>query len=231
MPGVDALHICGGVRLGIAQSLGLLQGLAVAQPQAGHGVQNVIAGAVHNAAHMVNGLNAPGPLQLGKPADAAAHRGGAAQEDAPLPGQGNQLVKAGGDESLVGGGHVLARQNGAADILIGRMEPADGLHHRINMGVIQNIFKVMGYNSVRQLQIPAAQHPGNGHVLPPCDDLIYAPAHGAEAQKSYLHLFLSPLVGGTLFTNCDFFFFICLCGKNTCFFLNVSISYTYKKCN
>ena len=136
---------------------------------------------------MMDGLNAPCPLQFGKPADAAADGGGAAQKNALFPRQRDQLVKACGNQGLVRGGHVLSCQNGAADIFISGVQAADGLHHGVNFRVVQDILKVMGHGGIRQLQIPAAQHPCDGHILPACDDLINAPAHSAEAQKSDLH--------------------------------------------
>ena len=151
MPGVQALHVRGGVRLGVAQGLGLPEGLTVAQTQAGHGVENIVAGAVHDAPYVGDGLNAPGPFQLAEPADAPAYRGGTAQAHPFFPGQGDQLVIAGGDQGLVGGGHVFPRQNGPANIVIGRMYPAHGLHHRIDGGVTENVLKSMGDPGIRQL--------------------------------------------------------------------------------
>ena len=87
MPGVDTVHIGGGIGLCIAQLLGSLQDLIVGQALTGHVVQNVVAGTVHDAAHLIDGLDPAGTLQLTEPADAAADSSGGTERNALLLGQ------------------------------------------------------------------------------------------------------------------------------------------------
>ena len=87
-----------------------------------------------------------------------------------------------GHQSFVGGGYVLPRQDRSTDILIGRMHPADSLHHRVDGSVLQNIIKVVGDANALQFQLPAAQHRRDLHILPVGNQLIDALSHGAEAQ-------------------------------------------------
>ena len=62
------------------------------------------------------------------------------------------------------------------------MEPADGFHHRVDGGVLQDVVKIVGDGGVGQAQLPAAQNPDHRHVLPGGDDLVNTLAYGAEAQ-------------------------------------------------
>ena len=181
MPGVDALHIRGRSGLGIAQSLGLLQRLVIAQPQPGHAVENVIAGAVHNAPHLADGLNPAGPLQFTEPTNAAAHCGGAAEFQPLFPGQRNQVVIEGGNQSLVGGDDVLSCLHGRPDELVGRMQTAHSLHHGVNGLILHDGLKIPGHPDIGKGRILQAADLSNFHILPGSDDLINAPAHNAEA--------------------------------------------------
>ena len=131
---------------------------------------------------MVDLLDAARPLQLRKPADAAAHRSGTPQQNAPLLGQRDQVVIVSRNEGLVGGSHILSCQNGGADILVSRMQSANGFHHSVDGLILQDVCKVVGHHGIGQLQVPAAQDLGNGHILPGGYDLVDALTHGTEAQ-------------------------------------------------
>ena len=194
VPGVDAIHIGGGVGLGIAQLLGLLQRLAVVKTQPGHGVENIVAGAVHDAADEIDFLHPADPLQLRKPADAAAHCSGAAQAHALLLCQRQQFIIKGSHQSLVGGDHVLARLDAGADKLIGRMQSAHGFHHGINGFILQDGLKIPGHFRIGQGHVFQTYHPHHLHILPACGDLIYTPANHAEAQQSDSHPEILPFI-------------------------------------
>ena len=189
VPGVDALHIGGGVGLRIAQRLRLLQSLAVIQTQPGHGVQNIVAGAVHNAPNLLQLLRPAAALQLAEPADAAAHCGGAAEGKSLLLCQRHQLIIEGGHQSLVGGDDMLAGLHGGADKLIGRVQAAHGLHHGVDGIVIQDALKIPGHFRIGQRHILKAHHLGYLHILPGGGQLINTPTHHAEAQQSDPHTF------------------------------------------
>ena len=182
MPGVDAVHICGGVGLRVAQLLGLRKGLVIPQPQSGHGVENIVAGTVHNAAHLGDGLDPAHTLQLGQPADAAAHRGGAAEEHALALRQRQQLIIEVRDHGLVCGDHIFPGLQCSSHIFSCRMQAADGLDHGINGGIVQNILKIMGEHPRGKIHLPAAQHLHHIHIRTLGSQLINAAAYGSEAQ-------------------------------------------------
>ena len=153
MPGVDAVHIGGGVCFSIAQLLRLFQRFVIAKTQAGHVVEDIVAGAVHDATYLIDCLDAAGALQLGKPADAAAHRCGAAQGYALLDSQGNQLVIEGADHGLVGGDDVFPGfQCGAGKVIAG-MQAAHGFHNGVDFRVIQDFREVFYRLGIGELNV------------------------------------------------------------------------------
>ena len=77
---------------------------------------------------------------------------------------------------------ILSCQNGGADILVSRMQSANGFHHSVDGLILQDVCKVVGHHGIGQLQVPAAQDLGNGHILPGGYDLVDALTHGTEAQ-------------------------------------------------
>ena len=191
MPGVDALHIGGGVCLCVTQSLSLGQGVSIAKTQAGHRIENVVAGAVHNAAHLLDGLHTAGPLQLGQPADAAANGSGATEANAFFLGQGDQLVVEAGNQSLVGGDDVLAGLNSCPDKLISRVQTTHSLHHRVDGVVVQHILEILGDFRVGEGHILQAYHLGDLHIVPVSGQVVNASANHAETKQSDFHIYLS----------------------------------------
>ena len=182
VPGVDTVHVGGGVGLGVAQLLGLLQHVGVIQAEAGHVIEDVIAGAVHDAADLVDLLDPAGALQLRQPADAAADRGGAAEGNALLLHQRQQLVIEGADQGFVGSDDVLAGLDGGTDKLVGGMQAAHSLHNGVNGLVLNDQLDILDGLRVGQVDVLQAQHLDDLHILPTLGDLVNTAAHNAETQ-------------------------------------------------
>ena len=187
VPGVDAVHVGGGVGLGVAQGLSLFQRLVVAQTVPGHVVENIVAGAVHDAAHLRDGLHPAGTLQLTEPADAAAHGSGAPEEHALLLHQRQQLIVEGANQSLIGGDHVLTRFDCGLHKVEGRMQTAHGLHHGVDGLVLGDGPDVPHRLGVGQLNVLQTENLLHLHIPTLFRNLINAPADYAEAEQTDIH--------------------------------------------
>ena len=159
-----------------------------------HGVHDEVGGAVHDAAHGAHGVQPLDTGQIHQPRDAAAHSGGAAQGHALFLCQCRQLRIVGGDQGLVGRDHVLAPLHSGADVLVGGVQPAHDLHHRVDGVIGQNVVEVVGGQALRQAGLGAAQqHTGNGDVAAALGQLQHAAAHHAKAQQSDVHWEVPPV--------------------------------------
>ena len=185
---VVAVDVGAGVGLGVAQGLGLLQHGGEVHVAAVHGVHDIVAGAVHDAAQGLDLIQAGHTLQIHQPGDAAAHRRRAAQGHALFRRQGGELPVIGGDEGLVGSDHVLARFQGGLDVLVGRVETAHHLHHRVDGIIAQNILDVTGGNGGNLRLVRAHQNALHRHVAAAQAPLMHAAAYHAISQKAKLHI-------------------------------------------
>ena len=188
IPGIDAVHIGGGIRFRVAQRLGLLQGFLIGKTQPGHGIQNVIAGAVHDAAHPGNGLGTAGTLQLAEPADAAAHCGSGPEQQALFLCQGDQRIVEAVDQGLIGGNDIFACLHGCANELICRVQATHCLHHGVDGGIVYNIRNIMNGFRIRQLDIFQTQHFFHADTGNCFGQIVQALAHDAKTQQTDIHV-------------------------------------------
>ena len=182
MPGVDAVHIRRRIGFGITQRLGLLQSFVIAQTQTGHGVQDVVTGAVHNATHLLDLLHPAGTLQFGQPADTAAHGSSAAELHTLGFCQRDQLVVKGANQSLVGSHYILAGFDGGTDKLIGRMQTAHGLHNGIDGVVRQHGLKILGHFCIGKRNVFQADNFRNIYIISCGGNVIKTSSDHAETQ-------------------------------------------------
>ena len=187
MESVNAFYVCGGVGFRIAQSLCLGECFGIAQTQTGHGVENIVAGAVHNAADFFDSLSTAGTLQLAEPADTATHSGCAAEKHTLLGCQRQQFIIKVGNQCLVGGNDIFARQNRSPDKLIGRMQTAHGFDNGINGLVLQDILEILGDLCIFQLHILQAAYPHNLHICSLCGQIIKTFSYYAESDQPNSH--------------------------------------------
>ena len=52
----------------------------------------------------------------------------------------------------------------------------------LDLGIVQDVVKVVGHPGIGQLQLPAAEHPNYLQILPGPGQLVNAFAYGAKAQ-------------------------------------------------
>ena len=165
-PGVVALDIGGGVALGVAQALGLGQGIGVAGPLLGHAGEDEVGGAVDDPHHPGHVLAGEGLPQGAHEGDAPGHRGLEEQVDACVLGGRRQLGAVVGQQLLVGGHHRLAGAQGGEGQLPGRLDAADDLDHQVDVGVAGHRRGVGGEHAVGQGDATVAgeaahRHPGH----------------------------------------------------------------------
>ena len=141
--GVVTVHVGGGVLLGIAVVLGLLQGLLKGQASADHPGEDIVGGAVEDAGDLLHLVGSQAVGQGAQDGDTAAHAGLKEIADSVGLGQLQQLIAVGGHQLLVGGDHALARLQGAGGELQSHLGSADGLHHYVYLGVVLNDGKVL----------------------------------------------------------------------------------------
>ena len=187
--GVQAGDIGAGVRLRIAQALGIAQSLVIAQGAALHGVQHIVGGAVEDAAQGDDQVALHGDAQVMQEGHPTA-AGGAEQEAHPLlSGCGSQLDPMGRHQSLIGGDKVLAGFQGRHGIAEGRLNAAHGLRHSFHTRLRQNGLYACALKGSVILSGPYQNRP----LLQPfciCKHLINPGSNGAEAQNSNFHFIL-----------------------------------------
>ena len=105
---IRAVEVVGGIGLGIAQTLRLLQGGVKAAAGGVHCVEHKVCCAVHDAADLHNRLLLNAVGQTGEPGNTAACRRCAAQRDTLFLCQRDKLAIVSGDQQLVGGDNIFA---------------------------------------------------------------------------------------------------------------------------
>ena len=131
---VGAVHVERRVGLGVAEPLGLGEGVGVAHAAVGHRRQDEVAGAVEDA---LDGRDLVGGQALGQGADdrdAAGDAGLEADRPLVLPGRLEDLRPVLGEQRLVRGDDVLAGRQGIEHDLPGDAGPADQLDDDVDCG-------------------------------------------------------------------------------------------------
>ena len=67
------------------------------------------------------------------------------------------------------------------------MQAAHNFHHGIDGVICQNIVKIVGHLSVRQGNIPPAQHLDHLHIIPALGQIVQALAYHAETKQTDFH--------------------------------------------
>ena len=134
VPGVDAAHVQFGIRLEVAQLVGLFEDGSIRQARAFHPGQDIVAGAVHDA-HDAGDFIPGQPLDQRFDHGNAASDGGLVADHAALGfGQFRQRLAMHGQHRLVGGDHVLAGvQRGLGRGLGGAVRSAHELDEDIHI--------------------------------------------------------------------------------------------------
>ena len=134
-PGVEPLDVRGGVALGIAQALGLAQGFGVAHTALGHLGEDVVGRSVddpHDPLYRFSRQRLPeGPDEGDGPGDGRLEQ----QIDAGVVGRLKEFRAVVGQQLLVARHDRLALRDGVMQQAAGRLDPADDLHHDVDLGI------------------------------------------------------------------------------------------------
>ena len=190
--GVVAVHVGGGVLLGIAVGLGLLQGLIKGQARLDHPGEDVVGGAVEDAGDLVQLIGRQAGGEGAQDGDAPAHAGLEQVADPVLLGQLQQVIAVGGHQLLVGGDHALARLQGPLGEVQGHLGAADGLHHHVHLGVVLDhrevLHKQILVGAVREVphiqnifQADQTVHPLIDHRAVPGEHICHTGAYGTKS--------------------------------------------------
>ena len=120
--GVVALDVGGRVGLGVAERLGLGEGVGVGRAGLGHAGEDVVGGAVDDAHHPGDALADQRLAQRADDRDAAGHRGLEEEVDAGRLGRLEQLGAGDGQQLLVAGDDGLAGLERREDQLPGGLD-------------------------------------------------------------------------------------------------------------
>ena len=135
--GVVALHVGGGIGLGVAERLGLGQRVGVGRARLRHLREDVVGGAVDDAHHAGDALPHQRLAQRSDDGDAAGHRRFEEQVDPVALGGLEELGAVWASSSL------LPVTTGLPALRALRMrsrglDPADELHHQVDAGVVDD---------------------------------------------------------------------------------------------
>ena len=137
--GVDALDVEGRIGLGVSQFLRLLQDVFKRRTLVAHLGEDEIAGAVDDAGQPLDAVGGEAFAQCLDDGDAARHSRLESDHHALGLRRGEDLVAVFGDQMLVGGDHVLAVGDRLHDQLARRLQPADQLHHDVDLGIVDHV--------------------------------------------------------------------------------------------
>ena len=151
--GVETVDVGGGIRLGIAQTLGVRQDLVKRQPLALDAREHIVRRAVHDAGDGEDLVAGKRMLKRLDDGDATGHCSLAAQLNARLVGHAGKLAHAMRKHRLVGADHMLACRKCSLENLTGGMVAADELHHDVNLGVGHSLAPVRRKDALRKSQL------------------------------------------------------------------------------
>ena len=184
--GVEARDIGRGVGLGIAELLGLLQGVGIVHAGGLHPVEHEVGGTVEDAADGENLIRLHGTgevMQEGHPAAA----GGAEEEGHTLlVRRMKKLDTPGSDQGFVGGDKMLAGTDGRHGIGKSRFDTAHDFGHRIHGRVGDDLIQIADLE-IRILFARTHQHRAGFEAFGLLQHLINADTDGAVTQNRNFH--------------------------------------------
>ena len=156
-PGVDALHVGGGVCLGIAEPLRLRERVCVLCAVFEHLREDIIRCAVEDARHIVHDVRVQTFVERMEHRDAAADRRLKQELAAVALRKRDELRAVLGDELLVGGHDVLAAPQRAGADVQRDAAAADGLHHELRRVVLFDGGKIPHHVALKRVsgEVPA----------------------------------------------------------------------------
>ena len=142
---IGPFHVKSRVGLGVAEVLGLAQGLIETAIAVAHPGQDVIAGTVDDTGHPFDLVGGQSFAQRLDDGDAAGH-GSLERHHHPLVlGRLEDFIAVFGDQRLVGGHHMLVVVDGAQDQFQGRLVTTDEFNDDLHLWIIHYGKGVVGY--------------------------------------------------------------------------------------
>ncbi len=189
MRGVEAADVEGGIGLGIALRLRLLQHVGEAPALALHQRQNVVAGAVEDAVDAADIVALEALAYDLDDGNAAGHRALEIERDLVLLGQRGKSGPMLGEQRLVGGHHMLAGAERGLDRLLGHAAfPADQLDEHVDVRVLGESDRVRNEAESRNVGVavfaPVLGRDGDDLNFPPGTRGKLGPARLEEPQEA-----------------------------------------------
>ena len=178
--GVGTADVVGGIGLGVAELLGLLQRLVVGEARPAHLGEDVVGGAVDDPEHLLDRDRAQALLNDPDHGDRPGDGGLEAKLGAALLCGRDQLLPVLGDQLLVGGDHMAPLPQGAGHVLPGRIDAPDQLDDHVAGG--ENLVEVALLAPQHADDLGAAPGDLLDHLGPVGDQLRERRAHGALAE-------------------------------------------------
>ena len=194
---IQSLHVGGGICLGVAQLLGILQYVVKGSALGIHTGEDIVGGTVEDTADGGDVVGCQILAQRTDDGNTAAHRGLKEVGHAHLTGHGQQLGAEVGHDLLVGRHHALARLQASQREIVGGMGAAHHLGHHRHLRVVYDDVEIVndavgkgGIGEIPQVKdILDVDRPANlffNNALILGQNLRGAAADNAEAQESYV---------------------------------------------
>ena len=196
--GVIAQDVRRRIPLGISILLGLLQGRLKGEPRPDHPSEDIVGGAVEDAADLFHLVGRQTHGQGANDGNATAHAGLKEVAHALLLSQSGELQPVTGHQLLVGGHHVLACAQSPLGEVQSHRGSADGLHHHGYLRVLLDHRKVLHKGTAigRLVKVPHVQDVLDLYLVPYTagdgifiltQHLSHSGPHGAVAQDRYFY--------------------------------------------
>ena len=141
--GVEAFHVGRGIRFGIAQGLGLLQGFLIRHLVFRHAGQHVVRRSVDDAHDAPDLIGCQAVLQRRDDGDAAADGPFELEIDLLPAGDAQELFAEFRNEVFIGCDHVFPVFQCLFDILPGGMDAAHQFYDNLDFGVVDDVVDVV----------------------------------------------------------------------------------------
>ena len=202
---VKTVYIRCRIGFGVAQLLGIIEHRVIGGPLLSHAGEDVVRGAVDDAANAVDAVAPQGLLQRLNDGNAATN-GGLDQHVHPGGGRGfSDFLTVARDHGLVGGHHGFAGCNCLENQAAGRLQATDHLHHHVHGWVLNHRRWVGGQQAFVQGYGPGTVQIADGNTdqlqfthqrvtfAGVLEDRSHSTANRAKSQQTHADLCCHPL--------------------------------------
>ena len=137
---VQSFYIRRGIRLGVPQCLGFLQGFGIGQLGFFHAREHIVRRSVDDAHDTRNAVGRQAVFQGHDDGDAAADGSFELEIDALLPRQAQKLFAVFRNEVLVGRDDIFAMRQGRFNVFLRRMDASHEFHDDLDVRIFHDVF-------------------------------------------------------------------------------------------